>query len=1495
MSKVLRFNLVFYLLIQLLFSSNAARAQQLEAQYIEGSRVPNAFPVNGTVGQSWRNHPESLADHCLWVVDDNGTETVFLFGGRTYTGTANDINFNNRLWKYTEAAGWELLGGDSFNCDAAGVPNGQTTISSYGSLRTASASNWPTPRMGAAYDVASNGDLFFYGGYGLDENGTVGTLADLWMYDISLGQWLHYYGAKTANQALSVSGEYPGGLFKPALMVDFAELNGYQIHSMKFFGGGKSVYSDGDFWVNNINNTYNLSWIVNFGGSPSVSYLAGDDNPAAAGGGCPLSPSDRNGMAYARKGVDHYILGGFKEDPSLSQGSSLNGYAHLDFWRYNASSCWVQLSAPQNFGYSGSAGNSLFEMNGSIYFYGANVYDNGSGEFKNLQTLQRYDDASDTWEQVRGDIHLIGGGDFANANLLSAKGPFGEYSGEVWPKNAGYAFAACSNGTTMYLYGGQRDFDNPEIYSGFYKFNGTEWALISDAGITSTYIYNNPTLPVTNPGNRVDASGAYDAVNDRYFLFGGYMETNVNGSRVLQRTDDFWVYENETWILLSGVNSGANAERNGSYGTLGQASASNYPGSRHSAMTWVDQNGDFWMFGGYGRDATSASRSYLNDLWRFDYSLKQWVWEAGSSANSFAGDANNPSARFGGAVWSVGSDAYVFGGRTFPLSPGKYLNDLWKWDGTSWSLVSGSSTVNSHSDYSSGSPYPGGRYYSAVSQNENKVYLYGGTGVNSSSNLTSLDELWQCDLSSGSPVWSFLSGTTQIASFSDPDPVYEVNGEVKPTLNAAGLNPGGIERGFSWADETGVYVFGGLSSSNNWSNALWHWDGNNWAFLKGDQTTNMANKGLQYSSSISEADLSNLPAGRYRGLYWKSNDGAFHLYAGSGTADYTPANTINSWLGDHWVLKKGAVFSDFSSQFDDALSTASSNTSVQILSSNSINANTLKAKDFLIDANYTTNLDGKALEISGSVYNYGGWTGNANLLFNGGDTHYLLGEAVATAGLVEVESGDVLETQDSLIIKAESATVHGQLINSGTVNGEIEFQYWLDLSPGTNNGRYFHFGSVLNGPTINDFNAGGFIQTGQAISSQNTVWQWDASNCVWNSPASLTDPASGVYSIFAGNSTYGDFLLSDGTTPGSISIRGTYPNVPSSEVLNYNNGQNSGVNFAGGTVEAATEGWNFVYNPFTFTINAENLVSGVSGLNNAIYAWDGSVYATYINGVVVNSSSQYLAPGQGFWVQTNSSQGATVNWDKQLLRAEGQNAGRFKSDANASDGLRIALVDSINNFSDDIWLGFNESATQGFDGNFDAWKLNSNTPGPQIAFPLGDGSELAISIIHPDSTQVVPLLLKGNYISGETLSLSFDLRNLNSFHTVILEDHLLDQAQYLSIDSSYQFIWNPEYMDRFQLRFDGGVSIDELFGSESKDRIFYYQKDNASYLQVSDENGFSGQVYIYNMAGVLLEEFSWGQSSKREILMNQPKGVYMVKVSSDQNNKFSQLLKVMRF
>lgn len=124
----------------------------------------------------------------------------------------------------------------------------------------------------------------------------------------------------------------------------------------------------------------------------------------------------------------------------------------------------------------------------------------------------------------------------------------------------------------------------------------------------------------------------------------------------------------QQWSWIAGDKS-PNAA--GIYGDKGVASSQNFPGSRMGSSTWIDKNGQMWMFGGIGKDADGRT-GYLNDLWKYNAADKQWIWVGGSSKVDAAGSYgkkevaapdNQPGARQNAASWTDSEgNFWLFGG-----------------------------------------------------------------------------------------------------------------------------------------------------------------------------------------------------------------------------------------------------------------------------------------------------------------------------------------------------------------------------------------------------------------------------------------------------------------------------------------------------------------------------------------------------------------------------------------------------------------------------------------------------------------------------------------------------------------------------------------------------------------------------------------------------------------------------------------------------------------
>jgi N-acetylneuraminic acid mutarotase len=133
------------------------------------------------------------------------------------------------------------------------------------------------------------------------------------------------------------------------------------------------------------------------------------------------------------------------------------------------------------------------------------------------------------------------------------------------------------------------------------------------------------------PGARMGGSAWLDA-SGNVWLFGGL---GLAAGGLAQEYNDLWEYSPASgqWTWVGGSN-GANAA--GVYGTQRAGAAGNGPGARVSAVSWKDQSGNFWLFGGYGY-AQGGNLGNLNDLWEYNLDAGVWTWIGGSSSAAAAG------------------------------------------------------------------------------------------------------------------------------------------------------------------------------------------------------------------------------------------------------------------------------------------------------------------------------------------------------------------------------------------------------------------------------------------------------------------------------------------------------------------------------------------------------------------------------------------------------------------------------------------------------------------------------------------------------------------------------------------------------------------------------------------------------------------------------------------------------------------------------------------
>jgi hypothetical protein len=271
----------------------------------------------------------------------------------------------------------------------------------------------------------------------------------------------------------------------------------------------------------------------------------------------------------------------------------------------------------------------------------------------------------------------------------------------------------------FWLFGGY-GFDgsgNEGFLSDLWEYTGGNWVFVGGSQTFNTngnYGNQGTALGSNAPGGRQEAVGWADASGNLWLFGGEGLDSIGTADGIL---NDLWVYNitsgQWTWVLGSKTANQTGVyglqplvgppNTTGAAGTVGLTggTAGTFPGSRWGASGWVDQGGNFWLFGGWGLDSTATNgNGALNDFWVYVPNATAgqpgtWTWIKGTntgSDNGVYGVLTRPYLTY--YVWTPGGRSnathwidnqgqlWLFGGEGYDstsTSGSGYLNDLWRY------------------------------------------------------------------------------------------------------------------------------------------------------------------------------------------------------------------------------------------------------------------------------------------------------------------------------------------------------------------------------------------------------------------------------------------------------------------------------------------------------------------------------------------------------------------------------------------------------------------------------------------------------------------------------------------------------------------------------------------------------------------------------------------------------------------------------------------------
>lgn len=355
-----------------------------------------------------------------------------------------------------------------------------------------------------------------------------------------------------------------------------------------------------------------------------------------------------------------------------------------------------------------------------------------------------------------------------------------------------------------------------------------------------------------------------------------------------------------------------------------------------------------------------------------------------------------------------------------------------------------------------------------------------------------------------------------------------------------------------------------------------------------------------------------------------------------------------------------------------------------------------------------------------------------------GNNIVLSGGPVNIKDLVTLKSGTTTTQNGNLVLKGEptSQQSYAQLEEGGgNLTGDITVEAYA--IGGTRGWRHIGFPVTTNVADIaNDYKYFTLDNSGAAANF------WSATNGAWEVPAALTTPLNGTtpMAIFLGRRTSDNFQFTE--MPHRIQITG----ARHTGIVN-----NTIVFGAAAPSAGSQQGWNFIANPYPQNLDWDVIEARIPAvdMDKAYYVLDGGAgenqYISYVGGL--GDAGRFISPMQAFFVKANNSS-AEVTTAFNFTNADRSS---LKADFRKTSPEHIKLLVTGDQVSDALYLAFRDSATFGFDGAFDAYKLRAA------------GSE-------------APLLFHPNKISEKDMSIQSVPRGLRSYNFDVRFESIKNQV-----------------------------------------------------------------------------------------------------------------------
>ena len=386
---------------------------------------------------------------------------------------------------------------------------------------------------------------------------------------------------------------------------------------------------------------------------------------------------------------------------------------------------------------------------------------------------------------------------------------------------------------------------------------------------------------------------------------------------------------------------------------------------------------------------------------------------------------------------------------------------------------------------------------------------------------------------------------------------------------------------------------------------------------------------------------------------------------------------------------------------------------------------------------------------------------------------------VAIEGDLEVANSYVL-VEDSLIMNVykERSSIVSKIGYGGGVEGDVSVSKHIVRSEGNTRNAWWYFAPSVKEQQVKDW-ADDLPLTGMIGSSDPgnelvNVKYFDESQGTYVGFENVEDylsPGQGVdVAIFNSNFINGKLVFDN---KGELFIgNGMDQRITKQETFDLP------VSYTEGS-----SNWNLLSNPFNSPIDWVSTATVKQGLRDAVYVRDSDngIWGTYINGVAVNGGSQYINPGQSFFVKSlDASASLTIS---ESSKSDVLNTNILKEAETDKQLILLSLKDK-NDIKDELAVYYvPENIPEQNYGSVEAVKLYNKSVNLSV---WTENGRFAIKALAENKREFSLGLQVNSKVKG-THSLSLDKLTMPTSTDVRLIDHYLDQQMILRPGESYAF------------------------------------------------------------------------------------------------------------